>query len=63
MLLYDTIFRIITIKDFIYLEWGDPIMAMNVTTAVFEPDGDKIVMTDPVWQYDYGQILQFSGIE
>ena len=38
-------------------------MAMNVTTAVFEPDGDKIVMTDPVWQYDYGQILQFSGIE
>lgn len=38
-------------------------MAMNVTIAVFEPDGDKIVMTDPIWQYDYGQIQKFSGIE
>ena len=38
-------------------------MAMNVTTAVFAASQEHATTTDPVWQYDYGQILKFSGID
>ena len=37
-------------------------MPMNVTTATFSL-GKRETTTLPVWQYDYGQMLQFSGID
>ena len=38
----------------------------NITVALVEMDRYKInncVITDPLWQYDYGQILKLEGIE
>ena len=35
---------------------------MNVITATYKA-GSKSVRTDPLWQYDYGQVLKFAGID
>lgn len=35
---------------------------MNTTTATFRC-GATATRTPPIWQYDYGQILKFAGIE
>lgn len=34
----------------------------NIITASFD-SGRTFDTTEPLWQYDYGQILQFSGLE
>lgn len=34
----------------------------NIHTAVFAP-GSRSVILDPLWQWDYGQVLKFSGLD
>ncbi len=34
----------------------------NIITATYKP-GVTLAVTTPLWQYDYGQILQISGLD
>ena len=48
-------------KDGFIAEEASMSNPLNITTAAF--DGLREVTTAPLWQYDYGQILQITGLD